>query len=145
MLVTQCWVWDIGFSCATGEERRGELTACLQQVNETDFTLTIISTLDDQNLIKPYEVTLLSVLHLDLMKNNFLKGTYATDTHSESRMQNCLLGLNAKLSCNNRQHPKTADRLSSCNEPRVGPISAQQTVRLNGEALTHVMHIPFVP
>lgn len=64
--------------------------------------------------LNPYEVTLLSVLHLDQMKNNFLKGTYATDMHSESRMQNCLLGSNAKLNCNNLRHPKFADRLSTC-------------------------------
>ena len=94
---------------------------------------------------KTYEVTCLSVLHLDLMENNFLKGTYATDMHSESRMQNCLFGLNAKLSCNNLRHPKTADGLSSCNESTVCTISAQWMLWLNREALIHFMYIPVIP
>lgn len=93
-------------------------------------------------MFQPYEVTLLSVLHLDLIKNNFLKGAHAADLHSESRMQNCLLGLDAKLSCNNLRHPKTADRLSSRNEPSV---AAQRTLRLNREALMHFMYVPHIP
>ena len=47
--------------------------------------------------------------------------------HTGSRMQNCLLGLNAKLSCNNLRHPKTADRLSSWDEHRLCTIIRERT------------------
>lgn len=66
-------------------------------------------------MLETYEGTFWSVLHLDLRENNFSE-VGETDSCSQSRMGNCLLWLDAKLSCNNQRYPKAAHRSSICTQ-----------------------------